>query len=460
MSAAKGVFSLGFAFLVGCGAPAPMSAVSPPGPDAAPFEPPPVVDAATPPSEDAAAPQFPGATYVIRNARVFDGERVLPVATVVIGAEGTIAYVGPDLAPPPSATIVDGAGRTLMPGLIDAHTHTWEVSDLRQALLFGVTTELDMMGDPALLRQVREAHARGELPDVADYFGAGDPVTVPGGHGTEYGIPIPTLGPNDDAYAFVAARIAEGSDYIKIMHEDGATFGETVPTLSRAQLAASVAATHSLGRIAVVHVSGRDAARDAIDAGADGLAHLWVDGADDALAQSIASGDHFVTATLSVLYSECDGTRGATLADDPRLAPYLSDFSKSTLRERFTIPGGPVLECARVLEGLASLRRAGAIILAGTDTPNSGVAHGVSLHDELALLVAGGLTPVEALIAATSRPADVFSLGDRGRIRLGASADLVLVDGDPTTRIEDTRNFVVILRHGVPIDRDALRRAL
>ena len=100
------------------------------------------------------------------------------------------------------------------------------------------------------------------------------------------------------------------------------------------------------------------------------------------------------------------------------------------------------------------------IILAGTDVPNPGTAHGVSMHRELELLVQAGLTPQEALAAGTSRPADCFGLDDRGRIAPGLRADLLLVRGDPTTDILATRDIVAVLRSGVRVDREALRSAI
>jgi imidazolonepropionase-like amidohydrolase len=107
----------------------------------------------------------------------------------------------------------------------------------------------------------------------------------------------------------------------------------------------------------------------------------------------------------------------------------------------------------RVLGSVARLHAAGVPILAGTDAPNPGTAHGPSLHGELELLVRAGLTPVEALRAATSTPARVFRLGDRGRIAPGMRADLVLVDGDPTSDVTATRRITRIWKNGFPVDR-------
>ena len=92
-------------------------------------------------------------------------------------------------------------------------------------------------------------------------------------------------------------------------------------------------------------------------------------------------------------------------------------------------------------------------ILAGTDAPNPGTAHGSSLHRELELLVQAGLSPEAALAAATSVPARIYGLRDRGRIAPGLRADLVLVNGDPSRDITATRDIVSIWKRGVRLER-------
>jgi hypothetical protein len=104
---------------------------------------------------------------------------------------------------------------------------------------------------------------------------------------------------------------------------------------------------------------------------------------------------------------------------------------------------------------VAALHRAGVPLLASTDAPNPGTVHGVSLHDELALLVEAGLSPAAALTAATAAPADAFHLDDRGRVAAGKRADLVLVRGDPTADITATRAIVAVWKAGARVDRDA-----
>ena len=102
--------------------------------------------------------------------------------------------------------------------------------------------------------------------------------------------------------------------------------------------------------------------------------------------------------------------------------------------------------------------KAGAVLLAGTDPPNATVVHGASLHRELELPVQSGLTPTQALTAATESTADVFRLNDRGRIVPGRRADLLLVRGDPTRDIAATRDIVHVWRSGVEFDRTTTPR--
>src|SRR5208283_3865592 len=101
------------------------------------------------------------------------------------------------------------------------------------------------------------------------------------------------------------------------------------------------------------------------------------------------------------------------------------------------------------------LKSIGVPVLAGTDAPNPGTTYGASLHRELELLVDAGLTPAEALGSTTSVPASTFSLRDRGRIASGARADMLMVRGNPTDHIKDTRDIVAIWRLGRLVNRDS-----
>jgi imidazolonepropionase-like amidohydrolase len=359
-----------------------------------------------------AGAQQPSRDFVIRNARIFNGTRTLESATVVV-KDGKIASVSHGVSAPPGLPVVEGAGKTLLPGLIDSHTHAFGDA-LRQALEFGVTTELDMFTDWRYAQQIKKQQAEGKDTDLADLRSAGTLATAPKGHGTEYGLDIPTITGPAEAQAFVDARVAEGSDYIKIIY----TVPHATPTVSKETMAALIQAAHKRGKMAVVHINSRQGAVDALEAGADGLAHLFADqppGPD--FGRFVAAHHAFVITTLTVL------ERSSTYTNAE--------------------------------EALRQLKAAHVPILAGTDAPNLG-AHGAALHHELELLVLAGLTPLEALRAATSTPASVFHLDDRGVVAVGARADLLLVAGDPTTDIKATRNIVGIWKAGVALNPRAV----
>jgi imidazolonepropionase-like amidohydrolase len=387
----------------------------------------------------------------IRNVRLFDGIRVVPNATVVF-QNGVIVAAGANVKTPEGARVIDGTGKTLLPGLIDSHTHVFGTA-LERALHFGVTTELDMFTAVFTLKQQKAEQASGDVATRADIFSAGTLVTVKGGHGTEY-FPIVTYAPGDDAQAFIDARIAEGSDYIKLVYEDGSPFGLEFPSLTKDDLRKLIAATHARKKLAVVHISTLEGARIAIDAGADGLVHLFGDKAPDAeLGKFIAAHRAFVVPTLTVIESTAGVPSGASLAEDARVKPFLSAEEVRALRGSFPKRAKSTIDLENAFATVRQLDAAGARILAGTDAPNPGTAHGASMHRELELLVKAGLTPIEALTAATATPAAAFDLKDRGRIAPKLRADLLLVDGDPTRDITATRAINTVWKGGVALER-------
>ncbi|WP_331769298.1 amidohydrolase family protein (plasmid) [Embleya sp. NBC_00888] len=403
-------------------------------------------------------------TTAITGARVFDGEKPLGVTTVVIEG-GRIVQVGGDA--PPGAEVVDGSGATLLPGLIDAHVHT-DRDSLALALKFGVTTELEMQG-------VHTRDRRGAISEddsVADVRSSGFALTPPGGHPSElFPEDFHPFGPADGAggghrgeppyhpdatspeaaAASIPQLIAHGSDYIKFMIDDGSVEGHPgLPMLDQATLNAGVAAARKHGALTVAHVLTIDATRMAVEAGIDGLVHLFVEPPTDEIISMIKDAEVFVV-PCTVLNASLMGITGDQLADDPRVASRLGTDWDATLRSCFGhYPQGKLQD---VLDSVRALADAGVDLLVGTDVSVpmpflGGLAHGASVHQELQHLVQAGLTPAAALRAATATTARRFNLSDRGRIAEGLRADLLLVDGDPTTTITDTLNTRAVWRRG------------
>ncbi|MEV8631116.1 amidohydrolase family protein [Streptosporangium sp. NPDC051023] len=395
---------------------------------------------------------------LIRGVRVFDGERTVPVADVLIDGDLIAEYDGGRVD-----VELDGSGKTLLPGLIDAHTHIFD-GDLAQALKFGVTTELDMFCLPSNLARQRRLAA--ERDDVADVRSSGILATAPGGHpsqlmntatmahlGDAVG-PFDTVAGPALAEAFVEARLAEGVDYLKIVIDSGEVAGTRLPVLAPATVAALVEAGHAAGLRAIAHaVTARDT-YVALDAGVDGLAHVVADAgpgdsAAEELAARIVSQNVFVVSTLTYFEAVTGGTGGAEPVRDERVGPLPPEHAKAAGdRDPGAVPVHPE-GVSNALHAAGALHRAGAMLLAGTDANVWAPLHGASMHRELLLLTRAGLSAEQALASATGAAARGFGLADRGRVAPGLRADLLLVDGDPTVDVTATRSIAEVWRRGV-----------
>jgi len=369
---------------------------------------------------------------LLRGGAVFDG-LVLRKSTDVRIIDNLIADVSDELLAHPEDEVVDVSGMVILPGFIDAHTHTFEARQLHQAARFGVTTELDMLADPTHIARVR--NQAGDGP-VAELHTAGYGVLAPDGFGTDFLPNVEILQNPQNADRFVDKRLAEGSRFIKILQDDGSTWGLNWGELDPGLVAPVIAAAHARNVLAVIHAPVVEHVEHALANDADGLLSLYAGGSNEQLVKRFEDTGAFITPTMSFMLSLCGESIGTQLAADPHIAKRLDEKSATKLGETFP---GTNLSCAPFRVALRELAESSAEILIGTDAPQSGVAHGASVHAELSLLVDAGRTPTEALRAATEAPARVFGFSDRGRIAEGLRADLLVVRGDPTEDITHTR---------------------
>ncbi|GAB3957752.1 amidohydrolase family protein [Actinoallomurus acanthiterrae] len=395
--------------------------------------------------------------FTITGVRVFDGRDDLDVTCVRV-ADGRIDALGDASIAAEGDVLVDGRGGTLLPGLIDAHVHLLP-GCTQLAAVFGVTTVIDQFSKPEVIEPETaavRASVRGVGPVRADLRTSGIGATAPGGHPTMAYAPLPYVGEPTDAAAFVDARVGEGATHLKVIYDNGAGALLDIPTLDTATIEALVREAHRLGLPVVAHASTAAGAVTVARCGVDVLAHAPFDAMSDEEVDAVAAAGCAVIATLDVV----DGFPGPDgvlpLLAEPRPAGRLPARWRRVLdrqARRWMPPQPPDGAAAR--RNTLALLRAGVPVLAGTDAPNPGLVFGASLHRELRHLVAAGLSPAEALTAATAVPAEVFGLADRGRVAVGRRADLVLVDGDPTARVDATQEVRATWVAGRRVEPDA-----
>ena len=342
----------------------------------------------------------------LTNVKVFDGTSILPPSTVIID--------GPRIGLNGNFTVdetIDGQGGVLLPGLIDSHAHPANITHLEELVSYGVTTVMNMGCGPEPACNT----LRGQT-GVADFYTAGWSATSPNSTHANLGLipPDQLVSSPSGASLFVSNRVGNGSDYIKLIAEsDGMTQQEHD---------ALVSTSHASGMQVMTHTQGFGSYQQAIASGTDIIQHITADSPLTIdMARVMLGHDQLATPTLTIIGYFVDVIHfpgwNYTIAED----------------------------------SVQTLYKAGVTILAGTDANIKPfpIPFGISLHGELERLVQAGMSTVDVLRAVTKRPAHAFGLWDRGVIKPGYRADLVLIDGDPIANISNTRNIQKVWASGL-----------
>ena len=412
---------------------------------------------------------------VLQGATLIDGTGRPPLknAVLVIDA-GRISAVGPadKVKAPPGARALDLKGRTIIPGLINAHGHVGLVvggqsradgytrenvqTQLLQYERYGVTSVLTLGLNRDLVYDVRDEQRRGTVPG-ATLFTAGRGIGVPDGAPPVPSAPDQVYRPRtpEEAVANVEEAAARKPDYFKIWVDD--VFGK-FPKMDPAVFKAAIDAAHRHSIKVASHVFYLSDAKAVITSGVDALAHSVRDQpVDDELVAMMKKRGTFYVATLNVDASFSAFADDPVLLDDPFLTAALPPDSVQQFRSpeyRAKVAADPNVPKARAalengMRNLKTLHAKGVHIAFGTDSGANPVRiQGWGEHRELELMVKAGLSPMDALVAATRGSATMLGISDRGTLEKGKRADLLVLAGNPLDDIRNTRKLVSVWHDG------------
>lgn len=411
----------------------------------------------------------------IVGAVVVDGTGAEPKRAVVIIRGDRIAAIGEHLEIPAGARVINAEGQTLIPGLFDLHTHLFNSSagsmtpdwakHLKAYLYCGVTSIVDLSSYPEVYEPVRRLMASGITPGPRVSLAAR--MSTPGGHGAEGGrseIHTQEISTPREAIAAVQRITAFRPDVIKVF-SDGWRYGAAsdMTSMNEDTLTAIVQEAHQHNIEVVTHTVTLEKAKVAARAGVDAIIHgIGNAGADEELLRLMKSAGTFYAPTLSV-YERRNPDHHSPLLRAVMPSDWLTSSANSRslpVVENASPSAGETPQARRwrwLMHNVAEMKKGGVTFGNGTDAGMPGTHHGYATLHELQLLVAGGMTPLEAITAATGNSAKALKVeNERGTIAAGKLADLVLVEGAPHTNIRDIEKIGRVFLGGQEIDRQRL----
>jgi imidazolonepropionase-like amidohydrolase len=375
-------------------------------------------------------PDDPGieADLVLTGGTLIDGTGTAPVPDAVVAVrDGRIVAVGPadELEVAPGVRTLDVGGRSVLPGLVNAHAHTSDLSagQMKTWTRAGVTTVLDLAGPPEPLLERRRALESSGDPQLPRLLVSGPMITVPGGH------PIPIYGPDypalavegpQDAREQVKRLLEAGVDHVKIAVSGRTDTGW--PELSDEEIRTITETAHRGGVRVSVHVDRAAGVRRAVENGADVSAHLPRDRVPDDLIRLMVRRDVALVPTI--------------------------DVYENLVEESGTAAGWRATTLPVMQDNLRRFVAAGGTLALGDDYGNPGVELGLPA-DEIEQWTAAGLTPQQIIPAATRNAAAVCGLeSELGTLEEGKVADILVVEGDPLSDIRALERPFLVIRGG------------
>lgn len=356
-------------------------------------------------------------SMLIKDVKLFDGLQVARKVDVLI-VDGIITQIMDRNLVTSAAVVIDGSGKTIIPPLVNSHVHVHQPAQLKESQAHGIGAMLDLYSTSETARQLLMYK---DSLSYADYYTSGPGATAPSGHGTQFGLDVPTVSSTASARVFVKDRIAEGAAYIKVIRDP------LLPTLDFETTSIITEEAHENGLSVIGHISRLDDALQLSTDRVNGLAHIWIDRTiNEEELEQLSHNRTFVIPTLLVTQ---------------KLLQYGQSKGWSN----------HYLSFREVQHEVRKLHSGGVLILEGTDAPNLSINHHTDLIEELKLLKAAGLSDLDALKTATVNPAIAFSFLEKQVIKEGNQANFLLIAGDPTTKIGALSDIEGIWKNGIRI---------
>ncbi len=347
---------------------------------------------------------------VIHNIRLFDGNEDRGIVNIAIDSQFIANISKSELN---GRKIIDGTGKFIVPGLVNAHTHVWHLDDIRESYTAGITTVFDLhQGDPRLDARLRTYR---DSLGYADYFGSGPLISVEGGYPSH----MKKIDPINDSLSIVQAvdnRIRNGADVIKVVKQDY-DFGDfiidrgykQIPSLSYKQIQQIIEVSHDRGYQCIIHILDLKHAVGLAKFKPDGYAHLWT--WDEELTKekidALKEAELFIIPTVLL-----QKRANADLETDTIYSQEEIEYGK----EHFLYPD------EKFEAHIFKLYEAGIPIVAGNDPPNNNVNFGTDLIRELEIYHRSGLPLIEVLKTATGNAAKYLPIEGRGSLEVGNRA--------------------------------------
>ena len=429
--------------------------------------------------DENAAPEEAGGLALV-GAQLIDATGAPPVAdSVVVVRDGRIVSAGPrDTTPVPAgAETLDVSGKTIMPGLVNLHVHYREGPEeierqFRSQLHYGVTTARSIGSDsPERVAHLLESAGRSDAPRT---YTAGLGFSYPGGFNAA-GRNAPTT--EEEARELVRNQIALGVHFIKMWVNAVAEPGLKIPPEIRAAIIDEAVQN---GAIPVAHIDDEADGRQLVEAGLRDFLHSTVltfgpgagvpvddpDPSAEFIRMCLDNGAYF-TPTLSIVQNRWHFAEHPELLEDPALRAAFNLYNPDALARlddpasRAEIVDDPGFEDRKaafrqVQDFVKTMHDAGVEVALGNDAGTPNVPYGWGMHHEMELYVEAGLTPMDAIVAATATGAGRMppvGEADFGTLEAGKVADLVVLNADPLADIRNTLEIDRVMRLGEWVDR-------